>query len=141
MKQLFHDTQEQQQNYCAVSTPFVIVPEEAPEKFIPTPKHNGPLSGLGLAVKDLFHMQGLPTGAGNTDWLATHTVPDATNETVSALLNAGAHFTGKTITDELAYSLHGQNKHFEPLINPAAPSHIPGGSSSGSAVAMYLIHI
>ena len=92
--------------------------------------------GLGLAVKDLFHMKGLPTAAGNPDWLATHVAPDVTNETVSTLLNSGAHFKGKTITDELAYSLHGQNKHYEPLINPAAPSHIPGGSSSGSAVAV-----
>ncbi|KXJ62118.1 MAG: amidase, partial [Alteromonas sp. Nap_26] len=42
----------------------------------------------------------------------------------------------KTITDELAYSLHGQNKHYAPLVNPVAPAHIAGGSSSGSAVAV-----
>ena len=94
------------------------------------------LCGLGLAVKDLFHIQGLPTAAGNPDWLTTHPIPESTNSCVAQILSAGAAFKGKTITDELAYSLHGQNKHYETLVNPVAPAHIPGGSSSGSAVAV-----
>ena len=94
------------------------------------------LSGLGLAVKDLFHVKGLPTAAGNPDWEATHLVPETTNCCVANMLSAGATFKGKTITDELAYSLHGQNKHYASLVNPTAPAHIPGGSSSGSAVAV-----
>ena len=97
---------------------------------------NTSLKGLGLAVKDLFHIKGLPTAAGNPDWQATHDIPQATNTCVATMLNAGASFKGKTITDELAYSLHGQNKHYAPLVNPVAPAHIPGGSSSGSAVAI-----
>ena len=97
---------------------------------------NTSLKGLGLAVKDLFHIKGLPTAAGNPDWQATHEIPQATNTCVATMLNAGANFKGKTITDELAYSLHGQNKHYAPLVNPVAPAHIPGGSSSGSAVAV-----
>ena len=97
---------------------------------------NTSLKGLGLAVKDLFHIKGLPTAAGNPDWQATHEIPQATNTCVATMLNAGASFKGKTITDELAYSLHGQNKHYAPLVNPVAPAHIPGGSSSGSAVAV-----
>lgn len=100
------------------------------------PKAQKPLCGLGLAVKDLFHIQGLPTSAGNPDWLATHSIPENTSSCVAKMLQAGAVFKGKTITDELAYSLHGQNKHYETLVNPAAPAHIPGGSSSGSAVAV-----
>jgi len=94
------------------------------------------LSGLGLAVKDLFHVKGLPTAAGNPDWEATHLVPETTNCCIANMLSAGAIFKGKTITDELAYSLHGQNKHYASLVNPTAPAHIPGGSSSGSAVAV-----
>ncbi|AMJ86467.1 amidase [Alteromonas sp. Mac1] len=97
---------------------------------------SGALKSYALAVKDLFHINGLPTAAGNPDWLATHPVPTTTNSTVEKLLNAGAIFKGKTITDELAYSLHGQNKHYPQLVNPIAPAHIPGGSSSGSAVAV-----
>lgn len=94
------------------------------------------LNNKGLAVKDLFHVKGMPTSAGNPDWGATHTIPTQTNSTVETLLREGATFKGKTITDELAYSLHGQNKHYNALMNPAAPAHIPGGSSSGSAVAV-----
>lgn len=116
-----------------MSTPFVKTPSySAPA----TSSHEAPLNSCKLAVKDLFHMSGLPTAAGNPDWLATHPIPTATNTTVEGLLEAGCIFAGKTITDELAYSLHGQNKHYAPLVNPAAPTRIPGGSSSGSAVAV-----
>ena len=94
------------------------------------------LSGLRLAVKDLFHMAGLPTSAGNPTWLATHPIPTKTASSVAALLNAGADFCGKTITDELAYSLNGQNIHYGTPSNPVTPDRLPGGSSSGSAVAV-----
>lgn len=52
------------------------------------------------------------------------------------LLDAGALLRGKTQMDELAYSLNGENVHYGTPINPAAPGHIPGGSSSGSAVSL-----
>ena len=91
-----------------------------------------PLSGLRLAVKDLFHMAGLPTSAGNPTWLATHPIPTKTASSVTALLNNGAIFCGKTITDELAYSLNGQNIHYGTPSNPVTPNRLPGGSSSGS---------
>ncbi len=94
------------------------------------------LSGLRLAVKDLFHMAGLPTSAGNPTWLATHPIPTKTASSVTALLNNGAIFCGKTITDELAYSLNGQNIHYGTPSNPVTPDRLPGGSSSGSAVAV-----
>jgi amidase len=94
------------------------------------------LRGLGLAVKDLFHVAGLPTAAGNPTWLATHPIPQATSSVVNTLLDQGATFTGKTITDELAYSLNGQNIHYGTPINGANALRLPGGSSSGSAVAV-----
>ena len=43
---------------------------------------------------------------------------------------------GKVLTDELTYSLNGQNAHYGTPVNPAAPGRIPGGSSSGSASAV-----
>jgi amidase len=55
---------------------------------------------------------------------------------VQALLDAGARFAGKTQTDELAFSLMGQNAHFPHPVNPAAPGRVTGGSSSGSAAAV-----
>jgi amidase len=55
---------------------------------------------------------------------------------VQLLLDAGADMIGKTLTDELTYSLNGQNAHYGTPVNSAAPGRIPGGSSSGSASAV-----
>ena len=96
----------------------------------------GSLKGLRLGVKDLFDVAGIPTGAGNPTWLSTHPIPRTTAPSVAILLEAGATFVGKTLTDELAYSLEGINKHYGTPINPQAPDRLPGGSSSGSAVAV-----
>ena len=97
---------------------------------------DGPLSGLRFAAKDLFDVAGQPTGAGNPDWLATHPTPDASSSVIDRLLDAGATLAGKTLTDELAYSIHGDNMHYGMPLNSAAPDRIPGGSSSGSVAAV-----
>jgi len=55
---------------------------------------------------------------------------------VQAWRDAGATLVGKTITDELAFSLVGENHHYGTPLNSAAPDRIPGGSSSGSAAAV-----
>ncbi|MDB5643409.1 MAG: amidase family protein [Hyphomicrobiales bacterium] len=101
----------------------------------------GPLEGLTFAAKDLFDVAGHPTSGGNPTWLATHPVPDVSSPIVDALLDAGATLVGKTITDELAYSLHGDNMHYGAPLNAAAPDRVTGGSSSGSvaAVAAHLV--
>jgi amidase len=52
------------------------------------------------------------------------------------LLNQGAKLRGTTHTDELMYSLNGENFHYGTPINPKAPGRIPGGSSSGAAVSV-----
>ncbi|MGO6996758.1 amidase family protein [Rhizobium leguminosarum] len=96
----------------------------------------GPLSGFRLAVKDLFDVAGYPTAAGNAAVLAASGIKTSTAPLVQTLLDAGASFVGKTNTDELAYSLIGGNIHFGMPINPRDPQLIPGGSSSGSAVAV-----
>ncbi len=97
---------------------------------------NGTLSGLSFAVKDLFHIAGIPTGAGNPIWLATHDTPTVTSPLVEQLRAAGASVAGKVITDELAYSLNGDNMHYGTPINVNAPGRVTGGSSSGSAAAV-----
>ncbi len=96
----------------------------------------GPLSGLRFAVKDLFDVARTRTGAGNPDFLADAPVATRHASAVAALVAAGADLVGKTVTDELAYSLSGTNVHYGTPVNPAAPGHVPGGSSSGSAVAV-----
>jgi amidase len=96
----------------------------------------GPLQGLTFAVKDLFDVAGYPTGSGSPHLLAMSGVKTRTAPSVQALLEAGARFIGKTITDELAFSMNGKNAHFGTPRNGAAPDRIAGGSSSGSAAAV-----
>ena len=96
----------------------------------------GPLSGLTFAVKDLFDVAGYPTSGGQPMVLAQSGIKTRHAVTVERLLQAGATFVGKTITDELAFSMNGQNAHFGSPINGAAPDRISGGSSSGSAAAV-----
>lgn len=96
----------------------------------------GPLEGLRLAVKDVFDVKGYPTAAGNPYLLAGSGIKEETASLVERLLGLGASFVGKTHTDELAYSLIGNNLHFGMPVNPLHPELIPGGSSSGSAVAV-----
>ena len=105
---------------------------DAPVPCAPT----GPLSGLGFGVKDLFDVAGYPTGGGQPFVLAMSGIKTRTAPTVRQLLDAGARFAGKTVTDELAFSMNGQNAHFGSPVNGAAPDRISGGSSSGSASAV-----
>jgi amidase len=105
-------------------------------RFIVDGAPSGPLKGLSFAVKDLFDVAGHPTGAGNPTWLASHFIPDRSSPLVEQLLAAGATLVGKTLTDELAYSINGDNAHYGTPINSAAPDRVPGGSSSGSAAAV-----
>ena len=95
---------------------------------------SGPLAGLRLAVKDVLDVEGYPTGGGALDFSPR---PERTTAScVRALLAAGAHFVGKTVTDELAFSLMGANDHFPRPRNWAAPTRFTGGSSCGSAAAV-----
>jgi amidase len=96
----------------------------------------GPLAGLNFAAKDLFDVAGYPTGGGSPIVLALSGIKLRTAPTVQRLLDAGARFVGKTVTDEFAFSMNGQNAHFGAPINGAAPDRISGGSSSGSASAV-----
>ncbi|MBS9721331.1 amidase [Tianweitania sp. BSSL-BM11] len=97
---------------------------------------DGPLSGSSFAVKDIYGVAGLPTGGGNPQKLAQAQPAETTAPSVQTLLDAGARFAGKTQTDELTFSLMGQNAHYPEPINSAAPDRVTGGSSSGSAAAV-----
>jgi amidase len=96
----------------------------------------GPLSGLTFAAKDIFDIAGHVTGCGNPAWLASHRPAAHTSPAVTALLQAGADLVGKTHTNELAFSVTGENAHYGTPVNVNAPGRVPGGSSSGSAAAV-----
>ncbi|HVV68469.1 MAG TPA: amidase family protein [Gammaproteobacteria bacterium] len=100
------------------------------------PYRSGSLDSLTFAVKDLIDVKGMVTGCGNPSW-AKSRPPAVTHAIcVEQLLGAGATFLGKTHTDELAYSLLGENFFYGTPLNPRAPDRVPGGSSSGSASAV-----
>lgn len=111
--------------------PFVVGP-----RLIAAGAGAGPLAGRTFAVKDLFDVAGISTGAGNPDFLAEAAPAAGHAPAVAALLAAGADLVGKTVTDEFAFSLQGTNPHYGTPRNPADPLRVPGGSSSGSAAAV-----
>ncbi|WP_409438798.1 amidase [Psychromonas sp. GE-S-Ul-11] len=107
---------------------------QGPEKLSAT--GSGLLNNKSFVFKDLFDVTGFVTGAGNPAWLNSHEPANKTSPLIDKLLSKGANCVGRVQTDELAYSLNGQNIHYGTPINPIAPSCLPGGSSSGSAVAV-----
>ena len=100
------------------------------------PTGSGPLDGLCFAVKDLIDVAGWKTGCGNPTWRDSHPPAVVHALCVEQLLRAGARCVGKTISDELAFSLVGQNHFYGTPLNPQVPDRVPGGSSSGSASAV-----
>lgn len=93
----------------------------------------GPLAGLTFAVKDIIDVAGQTTGGGNPDWYHSHEPATRHATAVQRLLDAGADMVGKTITEEFAYGLIGENYHYGTPVNPRVEGGVPGGSSSGSA--------
>ncbi|XP_048337459.2 outer envelope protein 64, mitochondrial isoform X1 [Ziziphus jujuba] len=111
---------------------FELLPFPQP----PPPAARQSLAGLTFAINDIFEVKGYLTGFGSPDWQRTHEAAGKTALVVTALLKNGATCVGRTIMDELAFGITGENKYFGTPINPQVPSCIPGGSSSGSAVAV-----
>jgi amidase len=96
----------------------------------------GSLRRRTFGVKDIFDVAGYRTGCGHPLRLEQSPMASRSARCVKVLLDSGAVFLGKTHTDEFAYSLNGENFHNGTPVNPVAPERIPGGSSSGSAVAV-----
>ncbi|MGH6847032.1 MAG: amidase [Methylocella sp.] len=96
----------------------------------------GVLSGKTFVVKENIDVAGYVSRNGNPSWAASHSPAALDAPAVDRLLAAGARLVGKTQMDEMAYSLLGANHHYGTPVNPAAKDRYPGGSSSGSAVAV-----
>lgn len=88
----------------------------------------GPLHGVPVGVKDIFHVAGMPTTAGAWPW--AHRKPGEDAASVALVRAAGAVILGKTHTTEFAY------RDPAPTTNPWKNGHTPGGSSAGSAAAV-----
>jgi aspartyl-tRNA(Asn)/glutamyl-tRNA(Gln) amidotransferase subunit A len=93
------------------------------------------LHGIPYAAKDLFDVKGLPTTAGSS--LLAKNIADRDSQTIRNLTRAGMVLLGKTNTVQFAYSGVGINHDHGTPHNPWSQTHlVPGGSSSGSAVAV-----
>jgi len=96
----------------------------------------GPLAGVTFLAKDIFDVAGCVTGHGNPDFARQAQPAVAHAWAVQRLLDMGARLVGRSITDEFAFSLAGENLHYGTPTNVNAPGRIPGGSSSGSAAGV-----
>ncbi|MET9530230.1 amidase [Streptomyces sp. NPDC006649] len=94
----------------------------------PDPADRPPLFGVPVAVKDIIHVDALPTRAGSA--LPPEALAGRQATVVDRLRAAGAVIAGKTVTAEFAVLAPG------PTRNPHNLAHTPGGSSSGSAAAV-----
>lgn len=92
------------------------------------------LRGIPVALKDLFDTAGIRTTAGSKFFLDR--IPETDAFAVEKLKQAGAIIMGKTNTHEIALGVTGNNPHYGTARNPWDTSRIPGGSSSGSAIAV-----
>lgn len=93
-------------------------------------------TGIRLAVKDLIDMEGVPTTAGCRALAERAQPAERDAACLAGARAAGVRIVGRTNLHELALGVSGVNPWYGTPINPLDPSLVPGGSSSGSAVAV-----
>lgn len=94
----------------------------------------GPLAGIPVGIKDLYSTKGIKTTAGSK--VLENYVPVYDSTSVARLKEANVVIIGKTNLDAWGHGSSGENSDFGPTQNPYDPTRVPGGSSSGSAVAV-----
>jgi aspartyl-tRNA(Asn)/glutamyl-tRNA(Gln) amidotransferase subunit A len=114
--------------WVRVDRETVLADAEQRQQDLDSGVETGPLHGVPIGIKDIYNIAGVPTKAGSKVYL--NNVPEETAVTIGLLQDAGAVILGKTVTTEFACLDPSHTK------NPWNPAHTPGGSSSGSAVAV-----
>ena len=121
--------------FIAVSRERALAEARAAESALGGGQDRGPLHGIPYAAKDLYDVAGLPTTAGTRLLAGRPAAADCT--VVRKLAAAGMVLLGKTYTVQFAFGGVGINHDQGTPHNPWSPTpHAPGGSSSGTAVAV-----
>ncbi|HSB69575.1 MAG TPA: amidase [Candidatus Methylomirabilis sp.] len=121
-------------SYITVLREEALAAAAAAEQEIVRGGYRGPLHGIPIALKDLVMTRGIRTTCGSRilrDW-----VPEADAAVAVRLSRAGAVLLGKLNMHEFAYGPTGVNPHYGTPRNPWGRNRMPGGSSSGSGVAV-----
>ncbi len=116
------------QSWVTVDTEGALNSARSLDRELEESRPRSPLHGIPLGMKDIYYTAGLKTTACSK--ILADFVPDYDAASVARLREAGAIILGKTVTTEFA------SGDPPPTLNPWRPAHTPGGSSSGSAVAV-----
>jgi len=116
-----------------VTTTFDQALENA-KKFDNKPNNEQLLSGIPLAVKDLFCTENVKTTAGSN--ILNNFIPSYESTVTKNLWNNGAFLLGKLNCDEFAMGSSNETSFFGNVINPIGDHLVPGGSSGGSSSAL-----
>lgn len=95
----------------------------------------GKLAGKRIGIKDNIGVAGMPMTCGSS--VMEGYVPERDATLVTRILDAGGVIVAKTNLDNFAFSGGGDTSSFGPTLNPHNPGHLAGGSSGGSAAALY----
>jgi aspartyl-tRNA(Asn)/glutamyl-tRNA(Gln) amidotransferase subunit A len=95
-----------------------------------------PLWGIPISLKDCFDLTGFATSCGSSFYRTHNGIASADSYIAQRLRSAGAIITGKTHLHQLAYGITGENANFGDCVQPSAPTHLTGGSSSGAAASV-----
>lgn len=118
--------------FITLSEDAIKQAEEADKKI--AEGDTSPLLGIPIALKDIYVTRGLRTTVGSK--VLENYIPQYDGTVVKKLKDAGAVIVGKTNLDAWAHGSSGENSDFGPTKNPWDTDYVPGGSSSGSPVAV-----
>jgi amidase len=118
-------------SYATLTPELALEAAEQADREIGRGRNRGPLHGVPIALKDLFHTQGIATAAGMP--LHKNFVPERDATVARKLKEAGAVLLGKLQMTEGAFSAH--HPAIASPVNPWSAEHWTGVSSSGSGVA------
>ncbi|OGG57284.1 MAG: hypothetical protein A3F84_02175 [Candidatus Handelsmanbacteria bacterium RIFCSPLOWO2_12_FULL_64_10] len=121
-------------SYITVTADRARADAKAAETALMAGNDLGPLHGIPVALKDLCDTAGIRTTSGSK--IRADHVPQRSSTVAVKLAQAGAVLLGKTNMVEFAFGPYGLNPHYGVPANPWDPERVPGGSSSGSGVAV-----